>query len=315
MSNETDSWTQYWQAGQKTTFGSVADFRENPSLKALWADLLEADLGGKFLEIGCGNGALSLLLLQLADEWNATIDIHAIDSAKINNDTEQSDQVQFYSEMPVESMTFDDGVFDGAVSHFGFEYAALDAAINETHRVLKPGAVLTLISHHRSSWLSRESFDILRQLIDIEKSELLATQEKLLFRLNHLNSQSLDPSQDEQAEQLRGQLNETAEALQTSSKASAFDPTFTLQVITSALRAFKPEHRNGKSPLEYLSMLNASLSSHAMRLQTHKKAALSDEEWFNSKVKLSDAGFTIKRFEPAVMNGYHYGQLIQAVRD
>ena len=83
MNLETDSWSDYWQAGQKTTFGSLDDFRENAHLTKLWRTLLGQSLAGKFLDIGCGNGALSLLLIQLAEELSSKLDVHGIDSAKI----------------------------------------------------------------------------------------------------------------------------------------------------------------------------------------------------------------------------------------
>ncbi|MDA0959053.1 MAG: class I SAM-dependent methyltransferase [Proteobacteria bacterium] len=314
MSFETDSWTEYWQAGQKTTFGSVDDFRENTHLKTLWERLLEAEVEGKFLEIGCGNAALSLLLIQLAEERSVNIDLHAIDAAKIKKNEEDLDNLTLHSETPVETMPFADEFFDGAVSHFGFEYADITASLASAQRVLKPGAMLTLVSHHRSSWLSRESFDVLRQLISIEQSGLMNTLERLLKRLRTLHEKAIKPAQDPEAENLREALNSTGETLQKTARANAFDPTFTLQVISSALRVFKEEHRAGKSHLEYLSLLQGALSSHAQRLQAHKRAALSDEGWLDVKRKMSDAGFSIKRFEPVVLNGYHYGQLVQAYR-
>jgi SAM-dependent methyltransferase len=254
------------------------------------------------------------LLIQLAEERNVNIDLHAIDSAKIKKNEENSDHLTIHPETPVETMPFSDGVFDGAVSHFGFEYSDVSASLASTHRVLKPGARLTMVSHHRSSWLSRESFDILRQLISIEQAGLMNTLERLLKRLRTLHEKAINPAQDPEAENLREALNRTGDELQKAAKANAFDPTFTLQVISSALRVFKEEHRAGKSHLEYLALLQGALSSHARRLQAHKRAALSDEDWLEVKRKMADAGFSVKRFEPVVLNGYHYGQLVQAYR-
>lgn len=314
MKVETDSWSEYWQAGQKTTFGSLADFRENAHLAKLWRDLLGQSLKGKVLDIGCGNGALSLLLVQLAQEQQIDIDVYAIDSAKIQQSDENRANVHFYAETSAEEMPFADQYFDSAVSHFGFEYTDVDTSLISTHRVLNPGATLTLVSHHRSSWLSRESFDILRQLIGIEESGLINTLSSLLGRLDILQSRSLDPSKDQEAEKLREALNRTAKGLQDKTSTTAFDPTFTLQVISAALRVFKEEHRAGKSRSEYVNLLQDSLRSHAARLQAHKNAALSDEEWTMFKVKIEAAGFEVGRFEPVVLNGYHYGHLVQAVR-
>ena len=124
-----------------------------------------------------------------------------------------------------------------------FEYTDVDTSLISTHRVLNPGATLTLVSHHRSSWLSRESFDILRQLIGIEESGLINTLSDLLRRLDILQSRSLDPSKDQEAEKLREALHSTAKELQDKTSKTAFDPTFTLQVISAALRVFKEEHR------------------------------------------------------------------------
>ena len=113
---------------------------------------------------------------------------------------------------------------------------------------------------------------------------------------------------------LREALNRTAKELQDKTSKTAFDPTFTLQVISAALRVFKEEHRAGKSRSEYVNLLQDSLRSHAARLQAHKNAALSDEEWTIFKDKIKVAGFELSRFEPVVLNGYHYGHLVQAVR-
>jgi hypothetical protein len=51
----------------------------------------------------------------------------------------------------METLPFDDAVFDAAVSQFGFEYGRVDEAARELARVLAPGSPISFLIHHSES--------------------------------------------------------------------------------------------------------------------------------------------------------------------
>lgn len=315
MTKQGSSWSNYWQSGKASTFGGIDDLASNPSLSQLWTRYLSGRLGKDILEIGCGNGALTRFLPAVASEAGyGETRISAVDIAQLAEDLEAVEGVSFFPETGAEKLPFDDESFDAVVSQFGFEYADFNPALDELYRVTKPGAAVTFIAHHRSSWLCRDSFDILRQVLAIEESAILVTLDALLSQLALLHQANRDPAKDPKAEKYREILNVTSKELQESAREMSGDASYTLRFLDAVFKVFDEKSRQGLNHLQYVSEISASMFAYKERLESQKRAATDDEEWGEKINAMSSRGFTIDRFEPSVINGYHFGQLVCVTR-
>ena len=265
-------------------------------------------MGSHVLEIGCGNGALTRFLPSVGGP--ADRKIHAIDIAKLSPEISTVEGVTFHAETPAETLPFGDGVFDSVVSQFGFEYADFEPAIKEVARVCKAGAKITFISHHRSSWLCRDSFDILRQVLAIEESAILVTLDALLNQLALLHKANRDPAKDSKAEKYREILNLTSRELQENAAQISADPSYTLRFLDAVFKVFDQESRQGLDHLQYVAEISGSMHAYKQRLESQKRSAPDDDEWETKRYFFESIGFEVERFEPSVINGYHFGQLI-----
>ncbi|MDH3232490.1 MAG: methyltransferase domain-containing protein [Alphaproteobacteria bacterium] len=120
---------------------SVARSHEIAVRRAAVFDALAPRTGERVLEIGCGGGAyLRDVALAVGDAGQACgVDISAdqIDGAREH--CSDAPAAEFHIASALE-LPFDDGVFDAAFSVQVLEYIeAVDAAIAEAHRTLRPG--------------------------------------------------------------------------------------------------------------------------------------------------------------------------------
>jgi len=308
MDNQSNAWSNYWLSGKPSTFGGLDDLLSNPALSDLWRKYLGSRLGSHVLEIGCGNGALTRFLPSV--DGVAERKVQAIDIAKLSSELRAVEGVTFHEETAAENLPFDDGVFDSVVSQFGFEYADFNPAVKELARVCKADATVTFISHHRSSWLCRDSFDILRQVLAIEESAILVTLDALLNQLALLHKANRDPAKDSKAEKYRELLNVTSRELQDSAKEISADTSYTLRFLDAIFKVFDQDSRQGLDHLQYIDEISRSMHAYKHRLESQKRSAHDDTEWDVRRESFEAAGFIIERFEPSVINGYHFGQAI-----
>ena len=310
MDKQASSWSNYWVSGKPSTFGGIDDLAANPALSQLWLRALTDRLGSSILEVGCGNGALTRFLPSILKERHPDATISAIDIARLSDALSPSHGVTFYPETGMEELPFDDDSFDAVVSQFGFEYAEFAPALRELARVSKVGASVTFIAHHRSSWLCRDSFDILRQVLAIEESAILVTLDALVNQLALLHSANRDPTKDLKAEKYREILNVTAKELQEDARKLGADPSYTLRFLDAVFKVFDDKSRRGLNHLQYLAEISESMFAYKERLESQKRAAPDDDEWEVKSREFVAHGFRIDRFEPAVINGYHFGHLV-----
>jgi ubiquinone/menaquinone biosynthesis C-methylase UbiE len=136
------------------TVDDWARFYDDPAPKTLTAqnfvsrrrfaiEMIEARVpkGGKILDLGCGTGHLAAELKRRGyDTWGTDLSEGMIQYAQTNYSADR------YQIGDIEKIPFPDNFFDGIVCLGVVEYLATDdPALNEIHRVLKPGgyAVIT----------------------------------------------------------------------------------------------------------------------------------------------------------------------------
>ncbi len=313
MTRGTTAWSNYWASGKVSTFGRIDDLDSGAALVSLWRRLLAPISDAKALDMGCGNGALGQMLLKIAAEEGVSLAVAGVDSAVIPPDAELPEGLTLQGETQIEQMPFENDHFDLAVSQFGFEYAETAGALAEVFRVLRPGGQLVIIGHHRSAYVCRDSFDILRQMAAAEESALMVSVERLLTRLDALFREGRAPEKDKTAEDLRKLVNGTVKELEESTNSHA-NPGFTLQFLNSVMEVFKRKGATLASQREYLKELSDSIIDYRIRLDSQKNVALDDDGWEDVRRRCDDQGFEVTRFEPSVVNGFHFGQLLKALK-
>ena len=311
MSRATSAWSNYWASGKTSTFGRLDDLSAGQPLIELWSTLFVPNEDQAVLDLGCGNGALGQILLEIAAQSEREITVTGVDSANLPDSESPTEGMTLYGNTAMEDLPFDDEVFDRVVSQFGFEYVEPAKALPELHRVLRANGTVTIIGHHRSSYVCRDSFDIIRQMAEAEESALMVSVERLLTRLDMLRAEKKQPEKDKIAEDLRKVVNATVQELERSAKASA-NPGFTIQFLNSVMEVFKRDGGSLAAHREYLQELSQAIVEYRERLNSQKDVALDQDAWESMREQFSQKGFEVSRFEPSVVNGFHFGHLIEA---
>lgn len=164
-----EHWSKYWHtAGVLNSFAEGdANSGYSGDLKKFWEQALaKAPQGAVIVDIGTGNGALALLANDVGITNQKDFVVHGIDAATIDpvKQFEKSPalakklkKIKFHSQTPVEKLPFESNSVDLFIGQFAFEYAERDAALAETLSALKSGGQMTLMIHHSSSELVKNS--------------------------------------------------------------------------------------------------------------------------------------------------------------
>ncbi len=138
-----DSLAPKWESGyRKEAFSE--------RLRVVSSLLPQGHPGQRWLDAGCGTGTLSRWMAR--ERAFSVVSIDA--SEKMLANASPEDGVE-YSKREVSNTGFADGSFDGVLCSSVLEYIpAIDGALKEFHRLLKPGGVL-LASVPNSAWSVR----------------------------------------------------------------------------------------------------------------------------------------------------------------
>ncbi|MCK7596058.1 class I SAM-dependent methyltransferase [Microbulbifer sp. CAU 1566] len=173
-------WDEFWEQGFITTFGAPLEHNYTGKLKALWEQLFSnLCSGNNLLDLGTGNGALPCIAYSVLNKRNKSVNIHAIDSAKIPPNITASPEIQearkniqFSGESPCESLRFPDNKFDLITSQFGIEYSNWAQSLPEVFRVLKPGCGSHFVCHSLSSALiiaTKQDLSVYKSALEEQK--------------------------------------------------------------------------------------------------------------------------------------------------
>ena len=138
---EFDAWethAQWWQDG----FTDGADLEYEQQMAPLARDAFGA--GARVLDVGCGEGQLARVMAEVG------IEVVGVDpvAAQITTAVERAGGPQ-YVRGDIAALPFENASFDGVFGCLVFEHVlALEPAVIEVARVLRPGGRLFLILNH-----------------------------------------------------------------------------------------------------------------------------------------------------------------------
>ncbi|MFO1495623.1 MAG: class I SAM-dependent methyltransferase [Lysobacterales bacterium] len=150
-----DSWSRYWAAGALHSCASSFAGNYEDEIGAFWRqEFADWRADARALDVATGNGALPKLIIDTLAAWP---EIDAVDLADIaprwprSLPKAQRARLRFHPRVLAEQLPFADASFDYAISQYGLEYSDLARSLPELRRVLRSGARVALVVHHRES--------------------------------------------------------------------------------------------------------------------------------------------------------------------
>lgn len=164
-----EHWETYYRGGALATCPTNAEGGYDLELRDAWVEFFTAlPEGAKILDVGTGNGVVALIAKETAAELGRHYEIHGVDLARIDppqqlsKGAERLADIRFHAGIAMEQLPFEPGSFDAVTGHYALEYAHVDDALVEIHRVLRPAGRARFILHHRESVLVQNARRSLR---------------------------------------------------------------------------------------------------------------------------------------------------------
>ena len=151
-------WSTYWQSGVMTSL--PMDFKKNydGELADFWRGIMNQNTGHtQILDLCTGNGAVAILLQELATELGQSVSITAVDASSIHPEMVARqfpeklpviERIKFMGQCLVEDMAQQlSGPYDLIVSQYGIEYCDIGGAAQAVKSLLSPDGRLVFVSH------------------------------------------------------------------------------------------------------------------------------------------------------------------------
>lgn len=152
-------WSEYWSSGVITSLPT--DFKANydGELADYWKAILEKQTTktSRVLDVCTGNGAVAILLAELAEDLDKDLEIHAVDASNINPSAviknfpqkeRYINSISFQGNCLVEEMVKQyTEKFDLIVSQYGIEYCDTRKAAENIDALLNTGGVFVFVAH------------------------------------------------------------------------------------------------------------------------------------------------------------------------
>jgi ubiquinone/menaquinone biosynthesis C-methylase UbiE len=198
-------WSQYWQQGYLTSFGSSIKTNYQGAIKEYWFRFFDKLTNqDKVLDIGTGNGAL----IALAQAYpSLRCNFVGIDYATVNvcdKSLVEKSHIEFISNVQAEELIFSAGEFTAAIAQFSLEYTNIEQSIEEVSRVLADKGKFQFVCHHSDSLILQPNSILLKTALRIlDKGGILDTLKKLINELDKISSQ-----RSKESEKLRNRFND-----------------------------------------------------------------------------------------------------------
>jgi ubiquinone/menaquinone biosynthesis C-methylase UbiE len=165
-----EQWETYYRGGAISTCPTARDGGYDLEVRDAWVEFFTPlPDGARLLDIGTGNGVVTLIAADTAASLGKRWEIHGADLAQIDPPKHVPDGatrfagIQFHPGVDTAKLPFETASFDAVSGHYALEYADTAAALAQLHRVLKPGARAQFVMHHAGSALLRSAHQSLHE--------------------------------------------------------------------------------------------------------------------------------------------------------
>jgi ubiquinone/menaquinone biosynthesis C-methylase UbiE len=167
-------WESYYRGGGIAACPTGRDLNYTLELHDVWTEFFGALAdAARLLDIGTGNGAISLIARQTAESLGRTYEIHGADLAQINPSRDVADGarlfagITFHPGVAAEKLPFEAESFSAVSGQYALEYTDARQSLAQVLRVLKPGAAAQFILHHAGSIIVDRAHASLRHADDV----------------------------------------------------------------------------------------------------------------------------------------------------
>ena len=284
-----EPWTSFWEHGHSTTFGAFFKDGYDGAIKSWWQKILtNVPQPADVLDIGCGNGALLLDLLEQKITGSYTgVDLAGVklsDVAKEKLNASNALKAQLKPNTNAEQLPIESASVDVAASVFGIEYSDLQKSLPEAIRVLKPGAAFHALMHADESVISSMSARALNEFQDEDMTTIVANLTTIDQQLNELRIPAKLKTSRE-AEAARTNLNALAQKYMSNLNPETGNAIM-VQFVGDALKYFKMIKQSDVIRKKYINGLSAEFAASRQRYHAMAAAAQSEADVQNIQILL-----------------------------
>lgn len=320
--DSVESWSRYWSEGHAHSCPTSFTGFYGPAIRQFWGAVASnLGAGDRVLDLGCGNGAL-IHFLRGSGPAAAEADYHGVDAAALRppaqGDAAAAERVHFHERTAYSALPLEDRSVSVAISQFGFEYGADDAAWTELLRVLRPRARVAMILHKRGSQLDRVAADeiaLARSALDADGLFAAALDIATYLPQTRTDAGRNALRQDPGAEAARRRYNSAADVLANLSKLLTHGGAAAelLQGVAECLGvATAVPPAQVRTTLE---RLRDNTRNHLARIQALRDAALDRDGIARFGDRFRAAGFGPPGIGAIQEEGYEMGWTLEALRE
>lgn len=219
-----EHWENYYQSGALVTGPAGADGLYDQEVRQVWTEFFNTlPAQTRLLDLGCGNGAISLIARETALARGLQWEIVATDLARIDpprfvrNGAVRLAGIDFHAGVATERLPFEDASFDAVSGHYALEYNEPVAALAQIFRVLKPGGDAQFVLQ------GSESTHVQMARWSMQEAELVLKQLKIFRRLHRLVTMegATEAATRHAGEELRAGIQALKQALEQARQAGA----------------------------------------------------------------------------------------------
>jgi ubiquinone/menaquinone biosynthesis C-methylase UbiE len=278
---DMEPWTSFWEHGHTTTFGAFFRDGYDGAIKSWWHRILDDIIQPiDVLDIGCGNGALLLDLLDQNINGSYTgIDLASVKLSQVAKQKlkhKHSLNAQLKANTNAEALPIDSASMDLVVSVFGIEYSDLQKSLPEAIRTLKVGAPFHALMHADESVISSMSARALGEFQDDDMAAIVANLNTIDQQLNELRVPA-KLKQSRVAEAARTRLNALAQKYMSNLNPETGNAIM-VQFVGDALKYFKMINQSDTLRQKYIAGLSAEFETSRQRYRSMAAAAQDQAE-------------------------------------